>query len=884
MGNRESLRQALVAVRDSPDKSTMRGAIISTVRQIPKAPENTDLFKLGFELLEQIDDPVEKRIAVLDFVKEIPSTEAFLPLYTAAIDAAIVAADSLDENQYRITELLRIAGELPKTDAFLGLRVLAWRLALGLPDRPRFREPALEKLAKELPKSLDYTFYRRYTLLGVAKEVPREGPFIDVYREAIRLAIKASCAVEEPYYRRYALFYIADELKAREESQDLYSQAIKDAYQAAVDTKDPFAREHALVEVLQKMPKTPEFFPLLQSLFENALTFFTVRKWMDDIEVFDVVDYILSAEELGIKESKKNRFTREKYAKILSSELDKFGGQLSDTRFIDTLRPYTHVWVQPKRLRDSVKKVVEHLESLQNIFHGKEMERPVFLKEFHPDGKNHYIHKKEENGNECIAIDLGATNTVIMKKKGRAQPDFIALSPISRRCDRTYVIPTVLGAETNAIGAEVTEESPIAGIKQMLLEGNPKGREHMERFVRILYQHLKKATVATGWYSIIRKNISDVLYITVPVGYQEYREAMREITSRVIKGVKIEFIEEPLAAAVAYEVVEEKDKVIMVIDFGGSTLNTMVLRINIKEVHVIAKPERAQILGGHDIDRWLASHLAKKAGIDPGHIPYRLLTLAEEMKIELSKRKDAPFEWDGRHVCRISREEFEEVLDRNDFYRFIDRTVSYVLRRAEKVGFRKERIEAVLLTGGSSQIPSFKEKIGHIFPALRGKNLIFDHSPLTAVGLGAALYGTRDITDRHLGMAYAVRYATGDKGAPYSYSIVLEKGELLPLEKSFRVNPARKLGAQNEIFIELYEVPDSLITRRWVMEGGIEFLKQELENPKDAQMNAVKTISLAFREPLNGETGVTFSISESGQLNVIYGPDNTVLDTGIRLQ
>jgi molecular chaperone DnaK (HSP70) len=111
----------------------------------------------------------------------------------------------------------------------------------------------------------------------------------------------------------------------------------------------------------------------------------------------------------------------------------------------------------------------------------------------------------------------------------------------------------------------------------------------------------------------------------------------------------------------------------------------------------------------------------------------------------------------------------------------VDRSVSYVLKRAEKVGVKKDRIEAVLLTGGSSQIPSFKDKIAYIFPDLRNKNLIYDHSPLTAVGLGAALYGTRDVTDRHLGMAYALKYSSADKDAPHSYSIVLEKGEILPL-------------------------------------------------------------------------------------------------------
>ncbi|MDP2690287.1 MAG: Hsp70 family protein, partial [Deltaproteobacteria bacterium] len=478
-------------------------------------------------------------------------------------------------------------------------------------------------------------------------------------------------------------------------------------------------------------------------------------------------------------------------------------------------------------------------------------------------------------------------NTVIMRKKGGAPPDSIPLSPVSRQFDRMHIVPTILGSETNTIGMEVNEESPVVNLKQMLLEGNPKGRAHMERFFRILYAHLKRATQSTsGWFSLLPKNIADVLYITVPVGYRDYREAMREIAAgSVKKGTRVDFIEEPLAAAVGYEVADQRDRLIMVIDFGGSTLNTMVVRLNINEVHIVAKPERAQILGGYDIDIWLAEHLAEKAGVPKDNIPQSLVYAAENIKIDLSRKNEVPFEWEGRVVCNISRAELEEVLDRHDFYRFIDRTISYVLKRAEKVGLKKDRLEAVLLTGGSSQIPSFKDMIAGIFPALRAENRIYDHSPLSAVGLGAALYGTRDITDRHLGMAYALRYSVQGKDIAHSFSIVLEKGETLPIEKTYRITPARRLGEQKEIYIELFEVPESLLTRVWVMESGIEFLKQELKlNERNMALAALKGVTLAFDEPVKKDALVTFCVDEAGRLGIKWGPEGRLQETDIRLQ
>ena len=878
------LKQSLLDLRDTKDPSRIRGPLLDAARDIPKSAEHLELFKLAFELLNLISDPADKRMAAMDFAKEVPSTSVFIPLYSAAMDAAIDAADSLEDSNHRITELVRLANELPKADEFTGLRLHAWRLALGLSDKPRFKEPDLDNVSRELPKNVDEAFYRRYTLMGVAKEMPKEGAFLGLYREAIELAIKACARVTEPYYKKYALVYIANDLPKIDELWDLYKLSMNEAYNAAKEIKDPFAREHALIDVLQILPRTTDFLQLIRELLEQALNFFTVREWMGDLEVFDVVDYILSAEELGLNERKKKTYSREKYAKILTRELEKLSEQLSDTRFIETLRPYNHVWVQPRTLRDAVKKVVDRLESIKDTFHGSEIERPAFVSEFHPSPTElNYIHKKAGNERDCISIDLGATNTVVMRKRANAQPDFLSLPAISKKYDNTCVIPTVLSSESNTIGAEVVEEKPITNIKQMLFDGNSKSRAYMERFLRDLHQHIKKAIVGTGWLSSM-KNVSDEFYMTVPIGYMDYKNTIKDIAERTFKGTKTVFIEEPLAAAIGYQVAEENDRIVVVIDFGGSTLNIMVLRLNLNEVHVVAKPDKAQVIGGHDLDIWLAEHLAAKIGRSAQDLPHTLLSAAEDIKIELSRKKEAPFKWDGKEVSSVSREEFEDILDKHDFYRTIDRALSYVLKRAEKVGVRKNMINAVLLTGGSSQIPSFKEKIGYVFPGLRSANLIFDHSPLSAVGFGAALYGSRDVTDRHLGMAYAVRHTTNDNNSPFSYCIVLEKGELLPVEKTFTMSPARKLSFQGEISIELFEVPESLIVRRWVMESGIEFIKQELSQTKNVALSGLKAITLQFNEPLTEDVNITFCINDKGYLAIKYGKENRVLETGLRLQ
>jgi len=885
----ENIRQTLYAIRDGAVPPDLRVLLLNAVRGLSPTIENRDLYKLAFELVSRIEDPSERNNTLIAYVAELPSTDAFRSIFIEAMEAAIIAADALAEPARRATELVRLAKELPATKAFLETRILAWRLALGLSDRPRYKEPDIARIGAQLPKPNDYTYYRRYTLMGVLQEMPRDPELDGVYAEAMALALKGAATINEQYYRRLGFTNIAIEVSDKAALHALHVEALIGAHDSAMDMSDVFAREHALIEVLQLIPKSREYLPLIEKTISEALSFFTLRRWVDDIDALDVVDSILAAEDHSITDARKKRYDREKYAHILSGELDKFGAQLNDTRLIETLRPYSHVWVQPKSLRDAVKNVIGRLDALKGLYHGMEVERPEFVAETYTGGgPGRYIHRKETAATTCIAIDLGATNTVVMRKKEGAAPDYIQLASIAVSSDGAYSVPTILSAETNKIGAEVIEDFPIVNIKQMMLDANPRGGVYMERYLRILAQHLKKATVNTGWFAFKgAKAMADVIYVTVPVGYQYYRNAIKEMAEAAFKGVKIEVIEEPLAAAVGYQVIEPRDKVVMVIDFGGSTLNTMLVRVNINEVHVVAKPDRAKILGGRDIDEWLAQRLAQKAGLRLEGVPYRLLYAAEEVKIALSKSTEALFVWEDKEVARVTRAEFEEVLDAHDFYKLIDRTMAYVLRKAGKVGVRPENVEAVLLTGGSSQIPSFKDKIGHIFPHLRESNRIYDHSPLTAVGNGAALYGTRDILDRHLGLAYAARYATVDKVEPFSYSVVLEKGELLPLEKTYRMKPAQKLGSQKGLTLELFEVPESMIQRVWVMEGGIEFLKQEFKPPVTAAgvpvgLTPVKPVTVTFNEPVIQDVHVTFAVAESGELSVKYGTET--VQTGIRLQ
>ncbi|MEK7851991.1 MAG: hypothetical protein AAB275_08900, partial [Deltaproteobacteria bacterium] len=527
------IKHTIDVIQSSSSHREKRDILFHSIKGLPKTFEALPLYRLTLDEISKVEHPSDRTASLLELLKEVPTSKEFLPLYSKVAELAIDAVGSIEEPISRKSKLLRIADELPKTEEFTGLRIQALRIALDLSDKPHHRKSSLKEIAWELPKSSDYEFYRRYTLLGIAGVIPKSGEFLGLYKEAIGLAMDAVRVIEGPYYRQYALLYIARELPDTEEYFLLYKEAMAGAFKAASEIDDLIARKYALLDILKELPRTAEFFTLFQQIIKQALEFYSVRKSMEEVEILGRLDYFLAGEQRKITESKKARYAKAKYAVLLAKELEDFGLQLNDIRLIETIQPYTHIWIQPPEIRDTARKVVNHLEALRTAYHGKEIERPVFVREYYPASKIHARRKEKEAAEDSLSIDVGATNTVIMRKKGDAQPTFISLGPISKAYGEAYAVPTLLSRETNAIGLEAIGKEPVMDIKKMLLSGTPKGREYMERYIRILHQHLKKA-LGSGRFPFFSGSLADMLYITVPVGFQDYKRAMEEIIGTAV--------------------------------------------------------------------------------------------------------------------------------------------------------------------------------------------------------------------------------------------------------------------------------------------------------------------------------------------------------------
>jgi molecular chaperone DnaK len=235
--------------------------------------------------------------------------------------------------------------------------------------------------------------------------------------------------------------------------------------------------------------------------------------------------------------------------------------------------------------------------------------------------------------------------------------------------------------------------------------------------------------------------------ITVPAYFNDsQRQATKDAGE--IAGLKVRrIINEPTAAALAYGLDKKKDEKIAVFDLGGGTFDISILELG-DGVFEVKSTNGDTHLGGDDFDQqvmdWLADEFKKNEGIDLRRDPMalqRLKEAAEKAKCELSTTMETevnlPFitadENGPKHLnIRLSRAKFESLVQD-----LIERTVSPVKQALADAGLGADRIDEVILVGGSTRIPKVQQTVSDLFKKEPHKGV----NPDEVVAVGAAIQG-----------------------------------------------------------------------------------------------------------------------------------------------
>jgi molecular chaperone DnaK len=235
--------------------------------------------------------------------------------------------------------------------------------------------------------------------------------------------------------------------------------------------------------------------------------------------------------------------------------------------------------------------------------------------------------------------------------------------------------------------------------------------------------------------------------ITVPAYFNDSQRQATKDAGKIAGLEVLRIINEPTSASLAYGLDKKANEIILVFDLGGGTFDVSILEIGDGVFEVMSTSGDSH-LGGDDFDKKIVDYMAeefrKAEGIDlrkDKQALQRLTEAAEKAKIELSNVTQSdinlPFitaTQDGpKHLeLTLTRAKFEELAAD-----LIDRCRIPVEKALADAKIPKDRIDEVVLVGGSIRIPAVKELV----KKLLGKEPNESVNPDEVVALGAAIQG-----------------------------------------------------------------------------------------------------------------------------------------------
>ncbi len=335
--------------------------------------------------------------------------------------------------------------------------------------------------------------------------------------------------------------------------------------------------------------------------------------------------------------------------------------------------------------------------------------------------------------NSCVAVLEGGEPVVIPNAEGaRTTPSVIAFK------DQERLVGQV--AKRQAI---TNPERTIASIKREMGTSHKvhvDGKDYTPQEISaMILRKLKQDAEA-----YLGETVSQAV-ITVPAYFSDSQRQATKDAGRIAGLEVLRIINEPTAASLAYGMDKEVNQKILVYDLGGGTFDVSILEIGDGVFEVLATNGDNR-LGGDDFDQrvmeYIAAEYRKETGIDLRNdrkALQRLKEAAEKAKIELSgvvsSDINLPFitmDASGpRHLeMSLTRAKFNELISD-----YVDKTKDCMLKALRDASLSADKIDKVILVGGSSRIPLVQEMVKNV----TGKEPFKGINPDECVALGAAI-------------------------------------------------------------------------------------------------------------------------------------------------
>ena len=295
-----------------------------------------------------------------------------------------------------------------------------------------------------------------------------------------------------------------------------------------------------------------------------------------------------------------------------------------------------------------------------------------------------------------------------------------------------------------------------------------------EEIVVLILKHIKK--IAENYLKIKIENA----VITFPVDFKPYQKYLYKTCAEKAGFKKLRLLNEPTAAAFAYNKMEMKKK-FLVIDIGEWTYDLTLLEMdgnNFFEIDFYCE----QFFGGEDFDCKLIDYFIEKNNLPSKNslskkVLKNLKNYCQEIKIKLSEEEQVKKE------AKLNNETINLKITRNEFEKLskklFDKILNTINETLQKTKISKNEIKDVILVGGTTKIPKIKEIIKSNFPNSTTIHNEFD--PETIVVKGAAIYAGKIKMNKILPHSISTNNIIIENGKYVEIcDIVIKKGASLP--------------------------------------------------------------------------------------------------------
>lgn len=410
-------------------------------------------------------------------------------------------------------------------------------------------------------------------------------------------------------------------------------------------------------------------------------------------------------------------------------------------------------------------------------------------------------------------IDFGTSNTAIARwNLATGNAELVNLNSLSQQfSSQPPLIPSLVYVENAAtgkviVGQEVRDRGlDLAGDTRFFANFKRGIGTELQGFlpeldgVKISFEQIGE------WFlreliTNLQSTVGEVksLVLTVPVdSFESYRLWLMDVCQSLAVE-QISILDEPTAAALGYGAGDQQS--LLVIDFGGGTLDLSLVELsgnNVSQGYLLKWGQRmlgqsatqqkntAKViaktgdnLGGADLDNWLVDYFVATQSLDKSALTTRL---AERLKIKLSQAmtaKEVYFDDQTFDTYELSleRHQFEQILSEAGFFRRLDNLIERLFQQTKRQELDPAQIDAVLLVGGSVQIPAVQSWVQQYFDEAQIKT----QGAFEAIATGALQVSQSVEVQDFLYHSYGIRY-WNHRTQCLDWHPIIEQGQSYPM-------------------------------------------------------------------------------------------------------